>query len=343
MGYYLQAVGGQLELVNKRRPIKDIVADPATPAPLRDKLARVMAIRNFASSELHLPNNGSYRGYADLGRDFVVWNVFATEEFSITPHQWCFPITGCVPYRGYFMEAKASAFAQTLPKDKYDVFVGGVPAYSTLGYFNDPILNTFVHYPDLELARLIFHELAHQVVFVSGDAMFNESFATAVEEAGVARWMETQPSVTLHEQWDLSQRRREEFQSLVLRYQERLGTLYESNLAAGDKRARKAQVFDELRADYAALKTSWGGFRGYDRWFAQDLNNAHIAAIAVYNAYVPAFHQLLARARGDFASFFHTIAQLATANKTDRDARLAALMPDSNRATVHSPQRETLQ
>ncbi len=326
LSYYSQAVNGQYEILNKRRPIAQVIEDPTTPPELRTRLSALSEIREFASRHLALPDNRSYRSYADLKRSYVIWNVFATEEFSIEPVQWCFPFAGCVPYRGYFAKAAAQAFVADLPKDKrYDVYVGGVPAYSTLGWFDDPVLNTFVHYPEIELARLVFHELAHQVAYVKGDAMFNESFATAVEEAGVERWLAARGDARLRDQWQRAQRHRQGFHGLVLDFRKRLEELYASALDPMEKRAKKAQTFADLRAAYRTLKQGWNGYNGYDRWIEQDLNNAHLAAIAIYTEQVPAFHALLDDARGDFAAFYAAVKQLARQPKAERDAKLDAL------------------
>jgi predicted aminopeptidase len=322
ISYYWQALDGQWEILRKRRPIAEVLADRHTPAPVRARLAALVPIREFASRELGLPDNRSYRSYADLGRPFVIWNVFATEEFSMRPTDWCFPIAGCVPYRGYFSKTQAEGFAAALPHDKYDVYLGGVPAYSTLGWFDDPVLNTFVHYPEVELARLVFHELAHQVVYVPGDAMFNESFATAVEEAGVSKWIAAEASARLNADWERSQTRRLGFQTLVLNYRKRLEDLYARPLEVSKKREEKARAFADLKRDYAILREGWGGDRGYDRWFGQKLNNAHLAAIAVYTQFVPAFRALLNRQGDDFRAFYRAVADLAKLPKEERDRRL---------------------
>jgi predicted aminopeptidase len=324
IGYYWQAMDGQLEILRKRRPLREVVADQTTPPKVRERLKALIPIREFATRELALPDNQSYRSYADLGRPFVIWNVFATEEFSVKPKEWCFPIAGCVPYRGYFSKQSADAFVAGLPAQAQDVYVGGVPAYSTLGYFNDPILNTFVHYPEVELARLIFHELAHQVVYVAGDAMFNESFATAVEEAGLARWLRNLKSEERALEWDQSQARRKGFQSLVLSFRTRLEELYAGDSPIAEKRLRKAQAFADMKAAYASLKQEWGGYSGYDRWFGQELNNAHLAAIAIYTQFVPAFQKMFEEQGGDFSRFYAAIKDLAKRPKADRDALLSS-------------------
>jgi predicted aminopeptidase len=325
--YYGQAIGGHLEVMHRAEPIPRRIADPATPPELRAKLERALAIREFASRELGLPDNGSYRSYADLGRPFVVWNVFAAPEFSVEPRQSCFPVAGCVGYRGYYAQASAEGFGDGLRKEGFDVFVYGVAAYSTLGWFDDPVLNTFIRYPDADLARLIFHELAHQVVYVKGDTTFNESFAVAVEEEGLRRWMAANASVAEREAYAASRARRAEFVRLVLRYRERAAKLYREPLPDEAKRAGKTKLFAELDADYRDLKTNgWNGFAGYDRFFA-GMNNAHRASVATYEALVPAFRALLAREGGDLPRFYAAVKALAALDQPARARELAALTP----------------
>ncbi|MCR4332712.1 MAG: aminopeptidase, partial [Sulfuricaulis sp.] len=213
--YYAQAVSGQIEILTKRRPVEEVLADPATTPETRRQLELVRHLRDFASRELLLPDNRSYRSYADLQRPFVVWDVFATPELSLEPKRWCFLVAGCVPYRGYFARDKAEQFAAKLKQKGYDVYVGGVPAYSTLGWFNDPLLNTFIHRSEAELAGLLFHELAHQQIYISGDSAFNESFATVIELEGVKRWFEHQGTAQQTEAYQQKIKRREEFTALV--------------------------------------------------------------------------------------------------------------------------------
>ncbi|MET0680944.1 MAG: aminopeptidase, partial [Burkholderiales bacterium] len=294
---------------------------------LRLKLERVLAIREFASRELALPDNGSYKSYADIGRPFVVWNVFAAPEFSVDPRQSCFPIAGCVGYRGYYAQASADGFGADLREQGFDVFVYGVVAYSTLGWFDDPVLSTFVRYPDAELARLVFHELAHQVVYVKGDTTFNESFAVAVEEEGVRRWLAKNATAAERDAYAASRARRDEFVRLVLGYRERAAKLYREPLADDAKRAGKAQLFAALGIDYGELKAKqWGGFAGYDRFFA-GVNNAHLASVATYEELVPAFRALLARENDDLPRFYAAVKELARLGKAERDRQLAALAP----------------
>jgi predicted aminopeptidase len=324
--YYGQAVRGHLDVMHRAQPIESRLADATTPPELRAKLARVLEIREFASRELGLPDNGSYRAYADLERPYVVWNAFAAPEFSVEPRPSCFPIVGCVSYRGYYGEADAQAFAAGLRKAGYDVYVYGVPAYSTLGWFDDPVLNTFVRYPDVELARLVFHELAHQLVYVKGDTVFNESFAVAVEEEGVRRWLARHGDEHERAAYTRLRERRAEFVALVLRYRARLEALYREPLPAEAKRAAKSRLLAELDADYRALKAQrWGGWGGYDRWFEQGVNNAQIASVATYEELVPAFRALLAREGGDMARFYAEVKALAQLDKGAREAALAAL------------------
>jgi predicted aminopeptidase len=326
--YYLQAAGGQLELLRVTRTLDDARNDPDTPEALRDKLARAAAIRDFASRELGLPENGSYRKYADLRRPYVVWNVFATDELSIEPHEWCFPVAGCVSYRGYFAQADAEAFADDLRRAGHDVYVAGIAAYSTLGWFDDPLLNTFMHYPDTELARLIFHELAHQVVYAGGDSEFNESFAMTVETAGVRRWLARNGSRTQREEFEAAQRRREDFAALVLKYRDALGRAYESGDTADDKRKAKIRLLGELGDEYRRLRDgAWGGYAGYDRWFGQEINNAVLASIGLYHQRVPTFEALLAAEGDDLPRFYARVGELARLSRPAREAELGRLVP----------------
>jgi len=325
-GYYMQSIDGQMKVLRARQPIADMIADPATPPALKHKLERALAIRDFASRELLLPDNRSYRSYADLKRQFVVWNVFAAAEFSIEPREWCFLIAGCVGYRGYFAQAKAEDFARGLRGEGLDVFVGGVPAYSTLGWFDDPVLNTFINYPEYEIARLIFHELAHQMLYVKGDSEFNESFAVTVETEGVKRWLAHDGDVNMRADFDHAQQRRTQFLDLVHVYRDRLAALYRSRAAPEEMRARKADAFADMQRDYAQLKLQWGGYAGYDRFF-DGVNNAHLASVAIYNALVPQFQQILAGHNGDLAAFYAEVKALAALDKDGRAARLAAVAP----------------
>jgi predicted aminopeptidase len=327
LNYYAQAAHGQLALVSESRSIDDWLNDGGTDTKLRTRLASARQIRQFAVQALDLPDNKSYKNYTALSRPFVLWNVVAAPELSLKPKQWCFPVAGCVSYRGYYSKDEAQAYANELRAEGYDVQIGGVPAYSTLGWFNDPLLSTFIHYPDAELARLIFHELSHQVVYVAGDSQFNESFASAVEEAGVERWLLVHGSETMRANYALFKARRQQFLALLLDCRTSLARAYASDLAVFEKRAAKARLFAQLQADYQALKTSWGGYAGYDRFFAEPLSNAHLAAIATYNDFLPAFRALLERER-TFPAFYAAARQLAAQEKRERHRSLRALAAD---------------
>jgi predicted aminopeptidase len=325
--YYWQSVSGQLEVWRRERPVAEVLADPAAAQALKDKLARVLEIRAYASRELGLPDNQSYRRYADLERPFVVWNVFAAPEFSVEPLRWCLAFAGCVNYRGYFERAAAEQFAAELARQGHEVYVGGVPAYSTLGWFDDPVLNTFIHYPDVEIARLVFHELAHQVAYAKDDTAFNESFATAVEQEGVRRWVARAGDARQLEEFERNRRARTEFAQLVQKVRGRLEALYRTRLAPEAMRERKSALLAELEAEYRGLKAGWGGVDRYDRWFARQPNNAQLASVGLYTQRVPAFEALLLRESGDLERFYAAVKELAALPKEQRDTRLNALLP----------------
>lgn len=322
--YYAQAVGGHLEVMRLAVPIEERLREADTPEPLRAKLAKVLAIREFASRELALPDNGSYRRYADIGRPFVVWNVFAAPEFSVKPVESCFIFAGCVSYRGFYSEESAQRHAASLVDKGYDVYVGGVPAYSTLGWFSDPVLSTFIRFPESEVARIVFHELAHQLVYVKGDTMFNESFAATVEEEGVRRWLEREGTPAQRAAYEDSRRRRSEFVALAIKYRAELAAFYDRPADPEERRTGKRRLFSAMQDEYRALKVSWSGFAGYDR-FTSGANNALLASVASYSELVPAFRALLAQKQDDLSGFYAAVRELASLDKPERDARLAAL------------------
>lgn len=324
LNYYTQAAQGQFELLADAKPIDDWLADPATNPKLRHRLETARQIRRFAVQEMGLPDNNSYKNYAALQRPYVLWNVVATPELSLKPMEWCFPIAGCVNYRGYYSRADAQDYAKQLRAEGHDVEVGGVPAYSTLGWFSDPLVSTFINYPDGELARLIFHELAHQVVYVPGDSQFNESFASTVEMAGVERWLQRFGNSQMREAYDKYKARKDDFLALLLKYRKELERTYESPITDGAKRAAKARLFVGLKEDYEVLKAGWGGYKGYDRFFAEPLSNAHLASIATYNDFVPAFRELLAREK-TFPAFYRQVRRIADLDRDDRRRMLASL------------------
>ena len=320
--YLMQAATGQMAISSKREPIAEVLADSATPPPLRARLEYVAAARDFASRELGLPDNESYRSYADLGRPYVVWNVFAAPEFSVEPRRWCFPIAGCVVYRGYFNEESARTYARKLRRRGDDVAVGGVAAYSTLGHFNDPVLSTMLGWSDAQLAGTLFHELAHQVVYVPGDSEFNESFATVVEEAGLERWLAARQREQDLVAWREQRERQSEFIALLLKTRDKLRELYESALADDEKRSRKQYEFGELKLDYAQLRQQWNGYSGYDRWFDRTLSNAHLVSAATYYGCVPGLQRVLSEVGGDLPRFYEEAKRLA---RMDKDARELAV------------------
>lgn len=329
IGYYAQAVQGQTSLLWHARPVEEWLQDPALDPKLRIRLQQAHAIREFAVRELGLPQNGSYHSYVDIARPFVLWNVVATDEFSFKPHAWCFPVAGCVSYRGYYSQQAAQEFASQLRQQGQDVQVSGVPAYSTLGWFNDPLISSFIHYPESELARLMFHELSHQVLYVAGDTRFNESFASTVEEAGLQRWMAQRGDPRLSQAWATAKTRRQEFLALLWNTRQKLEATYAGDATPEIKRQQKAALFAALQAQYQQLKQQWGGYAGYDRWFAEPLSNAHWVALANYEEFVPGFRALLAQqagsAQGGLPRFYAAARALAGLPKSEREQALRKL------------------
>jgi predicted aminopeptidase len=327
LSYYAQAAGGHIDLMRRARPVADVVADPATPAPLRERLELSQRMRDFAVSELKLPDNRSYRRYADLEREAVVWNVVAAPELSLTLKTWCFPVMGCVGYRGYFQREGADMLAAELKAQGLETSVYGVPAYSTLGWTNwvggDPLLNTFVNWPEAELARLVFHELAHQVAYAADDTTFNESFATAVERIGGRRWLALHGTPEQLAKGEANERRRADFRALTQHYRGELLALYRSPADVPAKTEGKARLMQALRTDYQALKQGpWQGFAGYDGWFER-ANNASFGVLAAYTELVPEFERLFESQGSDFERFYATVRELAALPKDQRRARLA--------------------
>jgi predicted aminopeptidase len=301
VSYYAQAIGGHFNVLAAARPVDTWLADPATTPALRARLETARRIREFASRELALPANASYASYADVQRPYVVWNVYAAGEFSVEAKRECFPFTGCVSYRGFFSEAEARRHAEHLRAEGHDVHIGGVPAYSTLGWFDDPLLSTFIGYSDAQLARLVFHELAHQVVYAKDDTTFNESFAVVVEEEGVRRWLESQSRAADLEAFRALQGRKRQLAARVEDARQRLKAVYASNASAEEKRRAKAEEFAKLRAEYGAI-------------VPVEPNNAFLVSISVYTQLVPGFEQLLAQS-GSLAKFYGRVRELAAGEK----------------------------
>ena len=327
--YYWQSLSGHLQLMQSALPINQWIEDAQTPAQLKERLALTQRMRLFAVTELDLPDNPSYRRYADLKRRAVVWNVVAAPEFSLTLKTWCFPLLGCVGYRGYFSEADARQEAARLKAQGLEVNVYGVPAYSTLGWMNwaggDPLLNTFVSYPEGELARIIFHELAHQVLYVPDDTMFNESFATAVERLGGAIWLARYGSAQAGADYADFDARRRKFRALERLTRDRLGDIYRMPATTPAEQLAKSQdkaaAMQEFRAGYTQLKQSWGGYAGYDPWVA-DANNAGFGARAAYDELVPAFEALFEREGRQWPAFYDAVRRLADLPRADRTEAL---------------------
>ncbi|MHB8521056.1 MAG: aminopeptidase [Limisphaerales bacterium] len=338
-GYFKQAVQGQYQIMASQHPIKKLLAEPQTPPPLREELHRVEQLRQFARKELALPVDGHYLRYADLHRPYVVWNVYAAPEFSLSPKAWWYPIVGRLTYRGYFAEAGALRYAGQLRQSGFDVYLEGVEAYSTLGWFRDPVLNTFLHHHETGLAETLFHELAHQRLFVAGDTDFNEAFATAVAEEGVRRWIAAKADAGAKKRYQTELDHKDQVMRLVMACRQKLEVLYAKSSSAptrrrtGDQlvsiaaeRREKERIFGELRRDYSQLRAQWGGRSGYDRWFAQALNNAQLNSAATYYYLVPAFHRLLRGAGGDLRKFYRTVAALARLPQDERHRRLERLL-----------------
>jgi predicted aminopeptidase len=320
--YVAQAAKGQLQILTERRPIAKVIADPDTDPALRRRLATVREAREFASSELGLPNNKSYTSYADLGREFVVWSVVATTEFSVDPLEWCFPVVGCVEYRGYFREASAEKFAARLRDDGYDTIIGGVPAYSTLGKFNDPILNTMMGYGDDELASILFHELSHQLVYIPDDSSFNEAFAVAVEREGLARWLRKHGREADLGKYVTRRERQAASIGIVRKYRDELAALYREPMPPAEMRARKADAFARLRDEVRDLDARHGLKSRFAEELAGPPNNARLASFATYFDCVPGFERLLAAHDHDLGRFYEAVRALAKLPREERRSRL---------------------
>ena len=309
VSYYGQAIGGHLRLMAAARPIDSWIDDPSTPPDLKARLALAQRIRQFATRELHLPDNGSYLSYAELNRRYAVWNVFAAPRLSVEPKPECFPITGCVAYRGFYSEDAARRHAAKLREQGFDVYMGGVLAYSTLGWFDDPLLSTFIRYPESQVARLVFHELAHQVVYAKHDTTFNESFAVVVEEEGVRRWLESEGRSAELAAFQEAQARKRALAARVKETRERLKMVYESKLSDEQKLEEKRAEFERLRAQFP-------------QFIPAEPNNGFLVSIALYNELVPALERVLA-ASGNLDDFYARARHLA-ANGAER-AQLSAM------------------
>jgi len=324
--YLLQAASGQVDVMARSEPIPQVIADPATPDAVRARLQLAQEAREFAVSSLDLPDGRSFRKYADLGRDYAVWNVVATPELSVEPRRWCFPVAGCIAYRGYFDEAGAQAKARRLARQGDDVTVGGVATYSTLGRLPDPLFNTMLGWRETRFVGTIFHELAHERLYVPGDSAFNEAFASVVEEEGVRRWLVARGRAAELEAYEASLVRQADFAALLRDARERLASLYASGRPPAELRVEKQREFGRLKFQHSLLRAQWGGYAGYDAWFARTLSNAHLAAVATYHDCVPGLRRELAAA-GSLLTFYERAAVLAKLPVAERHAAVCAELP----------------
>ncbi|WP_293371012.1 aminopeptidase [Nevskia sp.] len=320
LDYYAHLAQGQYALLAAREPIAKLVAAPSTDEALRAKLKLALEARTFASKSLALPDNGSYTDYADVGRPWVLKNLFAAKEFSLAPVEQCVPIAGCVAYRGYYDDRRAQAEAERLKREGYEVYIGDVPAYSTLGWFDDPVMNTMLRWDDDELVGIIFHELAHQRLYLPGDTAFNESFASFVEHEGLRRW---QAARGLPAAGNARSVRAEQFTALMLRLRERLQAIYDGGQPDDAKRQAKAQAIETMREEYRALRDGeWQGYSGYDEFVNGEINNAKLLPFGLYHALIPGFARLFVAAGDDFPAFY---AAAETLSKADPDTRQQTL------------------
>ncbi|TPI82655.1 aminopeptidase [Mesorhizobium sp. B2-8-9] len=311
ISYYAQSLEGHVEIMAARKNVGRLIRDPSTPQALRAKLTSASAIRRFATEELALPDNNSYRSYVDVGRNNVTLAVFAAPQFSLAPITWCFPVFGCVPYKGYFSRKDALESAAELQRQGLDVYVSGVTAYSTLGWFSDPLLSTMLRQDDTYLASLIFHELAHQKVYVNGDSAFNEAFAVSVETTGTRKWLRATGNRAGLRSYEIDRKRKAEFLGLLSKTREELRQVYGSPRSPQQMAAAKAAAIDRLRMRYRQMRDRrWAGYRGYDAWFDSPINNAKLAATAVYGEQVPAFLRLFDLCSGDYPRFYASVRRI---------------------------------
>lgn len=326
LGYYLQSASGQMEIIAKRQPIQKLLENDSTDPALKQRLLLALKIRRFAVDELGLPDNESYRSYADLKRPYVVWNVVATPEFSLEPVTWCYPVIGCLPYRGYYNEADARQYAAKLDDQGDDTVTYGVTAYSTLNWFSDPILNTFNRYSETYLAGMIFHELAHQLVYIKGQAAFNEAYAETVETVGVERWLAKHGQSGQTEQFERSRAAQQEFIQLAQGAKLQLEALYQRTLPPEQTRRQKAEVLRLFQQQLRKLRDRHHlGMTAYQSWLSPKLNNAQFASLATYHDLKPAFEQLLRQQGGDMRAFNAEVKRLAKLTGSERNRVMTQL------------------
>ena len=334
-GYYAQAIGGHLELMRARQSIDELLRDDATDPTLREQLQTLVDARRFAVAELDLPDNDSYSSYAATGRRYVTWNVVAADEFSVQARTWCFPVAGCVNYRGYFDERDAERYAAELAAEgRIDVIVGGASAYSTLGWFDDPVLDTMLRGGDIGYVGTLFHELAHQQLYVKDDSNFNEAFASFVEQEAVRQWLETRDEPQRVDSYNAWLARREQFGDLLKTTRGELQALYAQSLPTTDKRAAKQAVFHDLRTRYDELKASWDGYSGYDGWFERDINNARLVSVATYRRYIPAFVVMFDEAMREWPAFYTLAREVSELPARERKQRMQRYLGAAREASA---------
>ncbi len=324
-GYYAQAIRGHMNLMADAKDIGTLIGDPATPRPLKAQLQQAQAIRRFATETLLLPDNASYQRYSDLKRPFATWVVIATPAFDLEPKRWCFPFVGCLSYRGYFDQNQAKQLATELRQQGYDTAVSGSRAYSTLGWFSDPLLNTQLGQSEGQLAEIIFHELAHQKLYFSGDTAFNEAFAVALSRYGAERWLRQSGHFKVLAAYRKETRRLDQLSQLLLKHRQALGKLYRQDLAHQTMMMAKQRQFTALKANYRRLRQGWGPYHGYDRWMNSDLNNAHLTMIATYQEMVPDFQRLLSRCNHQLAPYYQQLESLRSLAPEQRQHQLRKL------------------
>jgi len=320
--YYGHAISGQLEVISKRRPIPEVINDPTTQPEVVEKLKAVERMHDFAISDLYLPDSDSFRSYSDIGRPYVLWNVFATPELSLETKQWCYPFFGCLGYRSYFEKAYAESVAKELEQQGWDIHIAPSPAYSTRGFFSDPIYNPMLRYDDLTMAGMLFHELAHEKIFFKNDSELNESFAVAIQNEGIKRWLANEQQPQYYSDYIVAQQRDKQFVTLVLRYRKKLENLYQSSETDNLKRQQKKQILKSLRKAYYSLRKEWNGYAGFDHWFNKPLNNARLAPVGTYQGHVAAFAALLKQHDGNLLEFYMHAEQLSELPKDERRKRL---------------------
>jgi len=319
--YYGQAISGHLDLISREQPIEELLDDDQTDSALKEKLGLALAVREFASSSIQLPDNDSYKTYADLERPFAVWNVIATPKYSVQAEKWCYLIVGCLSYRGYFKQGDAQSLADELKSKDMDVIVSGAAAYSTLGWMDDPLLNTIVRRGESAMIGIIFHELAHQVVYVSGDTAFNEAFATTVEYEGLRRWYEKKNNLQAYQQYRDKKTQQAAIYAKLQVTRSLLDALYKQNLADGETEQRKQQIFADLKDWYRQWRRSHD-YDGFDGWMNSELNNAYLALVATYQEMVPDFEAALASVNGDMQKFFDLVQEMSGLDKDKREQQL---------------------